>query len=517
VSANPHPAAELALELRGITKRFGEVLANDQVNLQVRRGTIHGIVGENGAGKSTIAKIIYGLLRPDAGTILLNGTPVTWSSPAAAIAAGLGMVHQHFMLAGPYSALENIILGAEPLRAGLVDRAGARVRLDALALQYGLSVPWEARVEDLSVGLQQRLEILKLLYREANLLILDEPTAVLTPPEATALFANLKRLRDQGKTILLVTHKLNEIIASTDRVTIFRGGRVTGEMETCRTSAQELANLMVGRSVVLSLTVAPAKPRAEQALEVESLSVAGKSGGRPRLSAVSFSVRHREILGIAGVDGNGQSELLEAVLNPAERGARSGGTVRVLGLDVTEWSRRKIRSLGVAVIPQDRVREGLLLEEPVEANFALGLQRRTEFSRWGVLNWNRVRRTASRALDQYAVRPRDLSLPAGKLSGGNQQKLVVAREFERQPRLLLAAEPTRGVDIGAIELIHQNIVRARDSGAGVLLISSDLDEVLALSDRILVLYEGRIVAEYKRGQVSYQALGLSMGGGSIVR
>ncbi len=501
-----------AVELRALTKRFGNVLANAGVNLRVEAGTIHGVIGENGAGKSTAMKILYGMVRPDAGEVFTSGAKRVWTTPADAIAAGIGMVHQHFMLAGPYSALDNILLGAEPLRRRLIDRAGARARLEALARQYGLPVEWDRPIEQIPVGVQQRVEILKLLYRKANILILDEPTAVLTPQETNDLFGNLKRLRAEGKTVLLVTHKLQDVMSFTDRVTVFRAGKVTGELETARTNPQELANLMVGRKVVLSIEVPPARPRAELALEVAGLSLAGPAGSRHRLSEVSLAVRRGEIVGIAGVEGNGQSELLQAILRPRDSCARTTGSVRVCGADVTACDAARIRELGVAVIPEDRQQEGLLLERPVTENFLLGLQHSSAFSQTGFLRLKNLARTAASAVAEYDVRPPDLALPAGKLSGGNQQKLIVAREFQRQPRLLIAAQPTRGVDVGAIEFIHTRIVRARDEDAGVLLVSSELDEILTLSDRILVMFEGRLVAEFRRGEVTERELGLKMGG-----
>ncbi len=506
------PEIPSAVELRGLTKRFGSVVANDGVNLRIRSGTIHGVIGENGAGKSTAMKMLYGIFPPDAGEIIVHGKTCVWESPADAIAAGIGMVHQHFMLAGPYTALDNILLGAEPVRLGVIDRRRARIRLESLAQQYGLAVDWDAAIEELPVGVQQRVEILKLLYRDARILILDEPTAVLTPQETNELFRNLKKLRDEGKTIILITHKLKEVMSFTDHVTVFRAGKVTGEMPTAQTNPQELANLMVGRKVVLNINVSPAHARAELAMEVAALSLSGTvAGSRHKLSDVSFSVKRGEIVGIAGVEGNGQSELLQAILHPREPLCRTSGTVRVLGEDVTHWDAREIRDLGVAVIPEDRQREGLLLERPVSENFLLGLQRSSAFSQAGLLNSKNLRAAATQAVEEYDVRPRDLAIPAGNLSGGNQQKLIVAREFQRKPRLLIAAQPTRGVDVGAIEFIHNRIVRARDEGAGVLLVSFELEDILTLSDRILVMYEGRIAAEFARG-VSERELGLKMAG-----
>ena len=500
------------VELRGLTKQFGRVLANAGVNLQVKPGTIHGVIGENGAGKSTAMNMLYGIFPPDAGEIVVHGKKCVWASPADAIAAGIGMVHQNFMLAGPYSALDNILLGAEPVRLGVIERKKARARLGVLAQQYGLPVDLNQPVEQLPVGVQQRVEILKLLYRDATILILDEPTAVLTPQETNGLFQHLKKLRDEGKTIILITHKLKEVMSVTDRVTVLRAGHVTGELQTTETNPQELANLMVGRKVVLSIAVRPVQPRNETALEVAGLNLAGAPGGRHKLSDVSFSVRRGEIVGIAGVEGNGQSEFLQAILHPRDPRCRTSGTVKVLGRDVTSWHASRIRDLGVAVIPEDRQQEGLLLERPVSENFLLGLQRSPAFSRAGFLSSRKLQAAASLAIEEYDVRPRELTIPAGNLSGGNQQKLVVAREFQRRPRLLIAAQPTRGVDVGAIEFIHNRIVRARDDGAGVLLISFELDDVLTLPDRILVMYEGRIVAEFRRGEVSERELGLKMAG-----
>jgi simple sugar transport system ATP-binding protein len=501
-----------AVELRGLTKRFGTCVANDGVSLRVERGSIHGIVGENGAGKSTTMKMLYGVYRPNAGEILVNGKECVWTSPADAMAAGIGMVHQHFMLAGPHTALDNILLGAEPSQFGLINRKQALQRLDELSQQYGLHVDWDRPVEELAVGIQQRIEILKLLYHNANILILDEPTAVLTPQETNALFENLSQLRDQGKTTLLITHKLKEVMAFTDRVTVFRAGKVTGDVQTSQTSAQELANLMVGRKVLLRVDVPNAKPLPEAAIEVKHLTLTGSGGSRHKLSDVSFLVKRGEIVGIAGVEGNGQTELLQAMLHPSDKSCRSAGTVSFLGHEVSSWSAQEIRQLGIAVIPQDRHNEGLLLSRPVTENFVLGLHRYPEFSRTGILNTRNIAATATRSIEEYDVRPADLALPAAKLSGGNQQKLIIAREFHRNPKVLLASQPTRGVDVGAIELIHQRIIRARDEGASVLLISAELDEILALSDRILVMFEGKIVGEFLRGTVNDTELGLKMSG-----
>ena len=522
------PSGIPAIELRGLNKSFGEVRANAEVSLCIHPGTIHGIVGENGAGKSTAMKMLYGIYPPDAGEILLDGKIRQWKSPADAIAAGVGMVHQHFMLAGPYTALENIILGAEPGLGGRVfnwlppsfrpiDRRGVRARLDQLAWQYKLSVDWDKPVERLSVGIQQRVEILKLLYRDARILILDEPTAVLTPQETSELFNNLRKLRDEGKTILIITHKLKEVMAVTDHISVFRAGRVTGEVETAKTSPQQLAEMMVGRKVVLQVQAPEATAVGANALEVTGLSLAApEEGAKARLAEVSLRVQEGEIVGIAGVEGNGQSELMQALLHPCDPQCRTSGRVRILEKDVTALAAREIRDLGVGLIPEDRHREGVMLERPVRENFLLGLHRRPEFlDAAGMISNREVDRSAGSAMEVFDIRPRSLTVSIGGLSGGNQQKLVIAREFQRAPRLLIAAQPTRGVDVGAIEFIHGQIFKARSEGAGVLLVSSELDEILTLSDRILVMYEGRIVAEFIRGSCDERTLGLCMSGAKI--
>jgi ABC-type uncharacterized transport system ATPase subunit len=498
------------IEFRQVTKRFGACIANQEASFSVSPATLHGIVGENGAGKSTAMKMLYGMYRPDSGEILLGGVPRVWGSPRDAIANGIGMVHQHFMLAGRHSALDNIILGAEPSTGGFINRMKALAELEALAQKYGLAVPFELPVEQLPVGVQQRIEILKLLYRRAEILILDEPTAVLTPVETNSLFANLKKLREEGKTILLVTHKLKEVMAFADRVTVFRQGKVTGELDVAKTNPQELADLMVGRKVALNIEVPPGQPLDEPAIEVTDLNLARGDG--KALAAINFSVRKGEIVGIAGVEGNGQSELLQALVHPAEANCRTSGQIRLLGNDVSHWAAGKIRELSLAVIPEDRLAEGLLPEQSLSENFLLGQQNRSEFSARGWLKFESLSKSADAAVTEYDVRPPTLQNEAGRLSGGNQQKLIFARELHRKPEVIIAAQPTRGVDVGAVEFIHRRIIAARDAGAGVLLISSELDEILALSDRILVMFGGRIVAEFSRGKVTERELGLKMGG-----
>jgi len=513
--------ADPAIQFRSVTKRFGDCVANAEVSFSVSAGSIHGLIGENGAGKSTAMKLLYGMYGVSSGEILLGGKAVEWKSPSDAIAAGIGMVHQHFMLADPYTALDNVLLGAEPMRAGSgwlprflrpIDRVGARKRLEDLSRRYGLTVPWDEPVSRISVGVQQRIEILKLLYRDARILILDEPTAVLTPQETVELFVNLRKLQAEGKTVIIITHKLKEVMSVTDRVTVMRAGRVTGEVDTSKTTPQELADLMVGRKVVLAIEAGAAKVReGASALVFERVVAEERASKRRLLDDVSFSVRAGEIVGIAGVEGNGQSELLQAVLHPSDPHCRASGTVRVLGAEANALDAAAIKGMGVGFIPEDRHREGLLLDASLVENFALGLHR--DFSSYGLISWKRISTRAHAAFEEYDVRPRALDAQAGRLSGGNQQKVVIAREFERKPRLLIAAQPTRGVDVGAIEFIHRRIVRARDEGAGVLLVSSELDEITSLADRILVLYEGRIVGEFARGQAGESEIGLLMGGG----
>ncbi|MBC7692052.1 MAG: ABC transporter ATP-binding protein [Methylotenera sp.] len=506
----------LAVELRGLAKRFGSVIANAGIQLEVRAGSIHGVIGENGAGKSTAMKMLYGMYAPDEGEILIQGKPLRFKSPSDAIHAGIGMVHQHFMLAGPHTALDNIILGAEPSHLGVLDRAGARTKLQALCKQYGLPLDLDAPVETLSVGVQQRIEILKLLYRNAQILILDEPTAVLTPQETEELLGNLKKLKAEGKTILIITHKLKEVLSFTDEVTVFRGGKVSGRVKTSETNAQQLANLMVGREVVLKVQEVESAAGVKHTfgkclLRVERLNL--KQKGHSHLKDVSFEVRAGEVVGIAGVEGNGQTELIEAILHPSDPRCLTSGKVRVLDQDVTDRKTFEIRALGVGVIPQDRHHQGLLLERSVKENFLLGLHRRRQFAKHGFILQKALDQSVEKALENYDVRPRRADIAVGGLSGGNQQKLIIAREFECGPQVLIAAQPTRGVDVGAIEFIHRRILKARSEGVATLLISSELDEILTLSDRILVIYEGQIVGDHLRGQADENQIGLKMGGG----
>lgn len=504
--------AGLVIEFENITKSFGNVKANDGITFAVKKGAIHGIIGENGAGKSTTMKLLYGLYRPDAGkgSIRVRGEKVSFRTPQDAIRFGIGMVHQHFMLAGTYSVLDNIILGAEPgPKFGAIDRDSARKKLLAISKKYGLEVPLDSLVETLPVGLQQRIEILKTLYRGCEILILDEPTAVLTPSEVEKLFENLRILRDEGKTILIITHKLKEVIAFADYVTVFRQGKVSGGLPTAEATVQKLADLMVGRDVHLSLEVEPRTPE-KAVLEIQSLSAKRRS--LPVLRDISFSVRGGEVVGIAGVEGNGQSELLEAIFHSHESGVISGGNIKILDTEVTQMKTAEILGLGVGYVPQDRHDQGLLLQRSVEDNFILGQQ--SGYSWYGWLRRRWIRAGITRALEAFDIRPRRVDLKIASLSGGNQQKVIIAREFEKDPKVLVVAQPTRGVDVGAIEFIHGRILKARNEGVGVLLVSSELDEILQLSDRILVFYSGKVVAEYKRGEATEKQIGNAMGGGT---
>ncbi|NDD90988.1 ABC transporter ATP-binding protein [bacterium] len=513
-------ASSLAVELRKITKAFGSgesrVFANTDVNLSVRKGSIHAIVGENGAGKSTAMKILFGMQLADSGELHVFGKSVRWRNPTEAMASGIGMVHQHFMLAGPHTVLENIVLGCEKSSAfGILDTKKAAARLRELCERYSMPVDPDRAIEDLPVGVQQRVEILKLLYRDSQILILDEPTAVLTPQEIEALFTNLRRLRDEGRTILIITHKLKEVLAISDEVTVLRQGKTVGSIQTKQASAELLAEWMVGRKVILEVkSEAESKPGVVR-MKVTDLVL---DSNHSKLKNVSLEVRAGEIVGVAGVEGNGQSELLKALLDPKNPRCLKSGKVELLGRDVSSWSSSQIRRLQVGFMPEDRHRDGMLLDEPVELNILLGLQNHPAFvsevpGLGGVIRKSALDQALERAWVDYDLRPRQAGIPGRSLSGGNQQKLVIAREFEHHPEFLVAAHPTRGVDVGAIEWIHRKLFKARDQGTGILLVSSELDEILSLSDRIIVMFQGEVVAEFSRGNVSAQQLGLAMSGG----
>jgi simple sugar transport system ATP-binding protein len=492
------------LELKNVTKRFEAVLANDHINITVDPGTIHAIVGENGAGKSTAMRIAYGFYTADSGEIVIDGQVRHIQRPLDAIALGVGMVHQHFMLVDTMTVAENIVLGAETGTAVSLDVAEATARIRKLSEDFKLSVDPDALIEDLSVGQQQRVELLKALYRNARLLILDEPTAVLTPQEAEEFFATLRKMRAQGKTIVIITHKLGEVLAISDDVTVMRDGKVVGRVKTKDTSASELARLMVGRDVLLRVEKTPAKP-GDVVLRVRNLAV-----GRA-VRGVTFDVRAGEIVGIAGVEGNGQRELIEAIAglsNPA----LVSGEMTLAGTPLARVDARARRERGIAHIPEDRHRRGLLLEFPLDENAILGVHYRPPVASGAFVNEREVKRRTSDIIQRFDVRPPDASLPARALSGGNQQKLVIGREFELPPKLLLVAQPTRGVDIGAIEFIHRKLVALRDAGCAVLLVSAELEEVMSLSDRLLVIHEGRIAGEVDPAATSAADIGCLMTG-----
>jgi len=497
------------LELRNITKRFGNVLANDAVNIVVRSGTIHAIVGENGAGKSTAMRIAYGFYRADDGEILVDSTTQKIHTPHDAIALGIGMVHQHFMLVDTMTVAENIVLGAEPGTATGLDLRGAEKRIHALSEEFRLSIDPVATIERLSVGEQQRVELLKALYRQARILILDEPTAVLTPQEVEEFFRILRRMREQGKTIIIITHKLEEVLSISDEVTVMRDGRVVGQRKTSETNAAELARLMVGREVLLRVHKKPATP-GNVVLNVCQLAM------KSCLSEISFAVRAGEIVGIAGVEGNGQTELIEALAGLIHS-SRLSGYVEFEGKNISLLGARERKEMGIAHVPEDRHRRGLLLESTLAENSILGIHYRPPAvtRRGGImLDTAGIRTRAEQIIRDFDVRPADCELPARALSGGNQQKLIIGREFELPPKLLLVSQPTRGVDIGAIEFIHRKLVALRDSGCAVLLVSAELEEVTALADRLMVIYDGRIVGEVDPGIATREEIGLMMTGGA---
>jgi general nucleoside transport system ATP-binding protein len=512
--ASPPPQAAAgspgpALELRGIDKRFGSVHANRAVSLAVARGSIHGLIGENGAGKSTLMNIVYGFHRADAGEIRVNGRLVEISRPRDSIEAGIGMVHQHFMLVETFTVLENVVLGAEGgrrLGKGLGD---ARAGLERLGREYGLDVPLDAQTGHLPVGMQQRVEILKALHHGAEILILDEPTAVLTPSEADQLFRMLARLRDQGKTVILVTHKLREIMAITDRVTVMRQGAVVHETATRDTSPRALAEQMVGRSVLLRVEKGPAKPGGVL-LDVRNLEVRDRHGVA-RVKGATFALRAGEIVGIAGVSGNGQTELVEALSGIR---APSGGSILLGGREIARGGvgPRERRSLGIAHVPEDRLRMGVVASFSAEDNVILGYHGRPQFNRGALMSRRAIRADCEAKMASYDVRPQNPGLRITAFSGGNQQKLVLAREIDCNPSVLIVGQPTRGVDIGAIEFVHGRIVALRDAGKAVLVVSVELDEIMGLSDRILVMAGGEIVGEIPGAGATEEAIGLLMAG-----
>jgi len=496
------------LELRGITKRFPGVVANDHVDFDLRDGEVHALLGENGAGKSTLMNILYGLYSPDEGQIFLNGKPVKMRSPNDAIERGIGMVHQHFMLIPVMTVAENIVLASEPSKAGvLLDYGTARRRVRELSESFNFSLNPDARVANITVGQQQRVEILKALYRQADILILDEPTAVLTPQEAHELFEILQKLKQEGLSIIFITHKLNEVLEIADRISVLRRGKVVETAPRAGATQESLARAMVGREVLLRVDKAPAAP-GDTALSVRDLH-AFDDRGLEVVRGVSFDVHGGEIVGLAGVDGNGQSELIDALAGLRKP---SAGEISLAGKDVTGASVSKILDLGLGHIPEDRQRRGLVLEFSLAENLALHDFDKAPYSRLGWLHPRRIVGAARKLLQQFDVRGGSPQTRASALSGGNQQKVVLAREMSRDPRVLIAAQPTRGLDVGAIEFVHRRLIEARDAGEAVLLVSLELEEVLSLADRILVIYEGQIVAEYGP-DVTEEELGIAMTGG----
>lgn len=497
----------LALQAKNVTKRFPGVLANDSVDFDLCKGEIHVLLGENGAGKTTLMNIIYGLYDADTCQMFLNGEQVDIRDPNDAIARGIGMVHQHFMLIPVFTVAENIMLGAETMRGLTLDRRGVVAQVRELSQQYGLEVNPEAYVSDLPVGVQQRVEIVKALYRKADILILDEPTAVLTPQEADDLFRIMRELASRGVSIIFITHKLKEVLAVADRITVMRAGRVVGTVTPREADEAQLAAMMVGREVVLRVEKSPAEP-GEQVLCVENLQVFDDREVEV-VRDVSFSVRAGEVLGIAGVQGNGQTELAEALTGLRQP---HGGKIAIREHDVTGKPPRSITEIGVAHIPEDRQRFGLVLPYPITDNLVLCTYYSSPFAKGGVLDHRAIDENGRRLVCEFDVRTPSPYVPASKLSGGNQQKVIVARELSRPIKLLIANQPTRGLDVGSIEYIHKEIVRMRDAGCGVLLVSAELDEIMALSDRIAVMYKGEIMDTLPADQVTKEQLGLLMAG-----
>jgi simple sugar transport system ATP-binding protein len=496
------------LELRGITKAFPGVLANDHIDLTLEEGEIHALLGENGAGKTTLMNILYGLYTPDEGEIYVRGRKVEIHDPNDAIAQGIGMVHQHFMLVPVLTVTENVMLGVESIKNGIfLDRTDAAERIRRISERYGLEVDPDAYVKELPVGVQQRVEIIKLLYREADILILDEPTAVLTPQEVEELFKVVRSLVEQGKSVIFITHKLKEVMAIADRITVLRNGRVVGTARPAQTTEERLAAMMVGREVLLQVEKGHGHP-AEAVLKVEGLEVMDDRGNLA-VRGVSFEVRAGEVLGVAGVQGNGQTELVQALtgLRPV-----LGGRVHILGADLTNAPPRRVLEQGVAHVPEDRQRDGLVLSFPVADNLVLNTYYLSPFARMGMLDQETILAMAEQRVREFDVRTPSVMTPVSNLSGGNQQKVIVAREFSRPIRLLIAAQPTRGLDVGSIEYIHRRIVEKRDEGCAVLLVSPELDEVMGLSDRIAVMYEGEIIDILPADRVTKEEIGLLMAG-----
>ena len=502
---------DYVIEMRDITKRFGEFVANDQINLNVKKGEIHALLGENGAGKSTLMNMLAGLLEPTSGEILINGQNVTIESPSKAAQLGIGMVHQHFMLVDAFTVTENIILGSESTNAaGMIDLKNAMAEITALSKKYGLDVDPTAKVADISVGAQQRVEIIKTLYRGADLLIFDEPTAVLTPDEITELLKIMKVLVSEGKSIILITHKLDEIRAVADRVTVIRRGKSIETVEVAGATNDDLAEWMVGRSVSFKTEKIAANPK-EVILSIENL-VVNENRGIPAVKNLSLEVRAGEIVGIAGIDGNGQSELIQAITGL--RKVKSG-KISIKGEDVAHYSPRKITELSVGHVPEDRHRDGMILEMTVAENFALQTYYKEPISKNGILNYSKINEKARQLMEEFDVRGAGELIPGKSLSGGNQQKAVIAREIDRNPDLLIVSQPTRGLDVGAIEYIRKRLIAERDKGKAVLVVSFELDEILDVSDRIAVIHDGSIHGIVLPAETTKQELGKLMAGGHL--
>lgn len=499
---------ENIIEMLHITKEFPGIIANDDITLQLRKGEIHALLGENGAGKSTLMSVLFGLYQPEAGEIRKNGQVVRINDPNDATALGIGMVHQHFQLIDVFTVLDNIILGAETTKLGFLQKKEARKKVEALSKKYGLEVDLDAKVEDITVGMQQRVEILKMLYRDNEILIFDEPTAVLTPQEIEELMATMKEFAREGKSILFISHKLNEIMEVADRVTVLRKGKYVGTVNTKDTNKQALSNMMVGRPVQLEVVKDEAHP-GETVLKVEHLSVPSHSHKRDAVRDVSFEARAGEILCIAGIDGNGQTELIYGLTGLDKC---SAGTVTLCGRDISHASIRQ-RGENMSHIPEDRHKHGLVLDFTLEQNLVLQRYREPQFQHFGFIRDDQVRGYAQRLIEQYDVRSGQGPVTTARsMSGGNQQKAIIAREVDRDKALIVAVQPTRGLDVGAIEYIHKQLVAERDKGKAVLLVSLELDEVMSLSDRILVMYEGEIVGELDPKTTTVQELGLYMAG-----
>ena len=503
-------AHENVIEMREITKIFGEFVANDKINLELRKGEIHALLGENGAGKSTLMNMLAGLLEPTSGEIVVNGKSEKLDSPSKAASLGIGMVHQHFMLVEAFTVAENIILGSEVTNKGILDLKKANADILELSERYGLAVDPTAKVEDISVGAQQRVEILKTLYRGADILIFDEPTAVLTPAEILELMEIMKTLVKEGKSIILITHKLDEIRAVADRVTVIRRGKSIQTVGIEGATNKDLAEMMVGRSVSFVTEKEEAQPK-EVVLAISDL-VVNENRGVPAVKELSLDVRAGEIVGIAGIDGNGQSELIQAITGL--RKVKSG-SIKIKGQEVVGLSPRKITEMNVSHVPEDRHRDGLVLEMMLSENIALQTYYKEPLSKNGVLNYNQINSYARKLMEEFDVRAANEIVPASALSGGNQQKAIIAREVDRNPDLLIVSQPTRGLDVGAIEYIHKRLIGERDKGKAVLVVSFELDEILNLSDRIAVIHDGKIQGIVKPSETNKQELGILMAGGEI--